>query len=600
MSETPDDEHTASDGQAPEGSQPPAASEPEPVYGVPDDDEAGLAQGLMVSWAEDLAIADVMAAAIRSALHASGHELAAWGEPGGDDVPAMTSPAPGDAGDGSAAPGAGEVAQADQDLDPLGDSELAASCSDQGTVMPLRDLGGHTRLAPGPNLAGSLAGTRPARLDDAALVTSVTGWRKLTSWAQARELEAVAELARRRGVLANHEAGSPAEVDAEFTPDEIAAALTLTQASASFWMDLAITLAGRLPSTLAALRAGRIDLARARLIETYTSVLDDTLATQVEKRVLAKAEGQTTGQLRAALNSAVLAADPKAAERRRRRAEKNARVELTGEPEGTASLGGRFLPPAAATVAWSHVNDLAEALHEAGVPGGIDQLRAKVFLTLLAGCEPPSPPPGGDRDNNDTPGGDGAGGSHTNKGPNADPDAGDVQDNLGDISREEDPDKGDAKESGPDEEDATEEDPAAEDPARQDPAEDDPAEDGATHEDPEAEDPAEENPAEEDPAEEEPKEEEPEEEDLRGRGRPGAARRDRRPVLTVPWRTLAGMCGLPGQLSRLGPIDAAAALALAGAAAADVTCRWSVLVIGTEGQFLTRIPLRARARPPSK
>ena len=69
-----------------------------------------------------------------------------------------------------------------------------------GGALPVEALAGHARLTPGPVLAGWLGGASPAEQDDVALVSSVTGWRKITSWAQAQELAGVAELGRRRGV----------------------------------------------------------------------------------------------------------------------------------------------------------------------------------------------------------------------------------------------------------------------------------------------------------------------------------------------------------------------------------------------------------------
>src|SRR5438046_2235422 len=96
----------------------------------------------------------------------------------------------------------------------------------------------------------------------------------------------------------------------------------LTQGGAEYWMDLAVSLTRRLPATLAALAEGTIDLNRAKLIDQYTSSLDAGLARAVERRVLVRAEHQTTGQLRASLQRAVLAADPAAAERRRQEAQR--------------------------------------------------------------------------------------------------------------------------------------------------------------------------------------------------------------------------------------------------------------------------------------
>jgi Domain of unknown function (DUF222) len=233
-------------------------------------------------------------------------------------------------------------------------------------VLSVAALGGHAIMPPGPDLAGWLACSEATERDDAALVTSITAWRKVTSWAQAQELAAVAELARRRRVAGAVEAGGQdcdraadagdrgpvadvgrcdpdlvAELEAGFAPNEVALALTLTQGGAEYWMDLAVSLAHRLPATLAALGEGAIDLNRAKLIGQYTSSLDAGLAGTVERRVLARAEHQTTGQLRASLQRAVLAADPAAAERRRQEAQQRAWVALFGDHDGTARRSAR-------------------------------------------------------------------------------------------------------------------------------------------------------------------------------------------------------------------------------------------------------------------
>ena len=113
---------------------------------------------------------------------------------------------------------------------------------------------------------------------------------------------------------------------------------------ASAWADLAVQLAWRLPGTGAALAAGTIDLARARLIAEAASPLSDEAARAVEARVLPAAGGQTTGMLRAALRRAVIAADPAGAEERRKDAERRAQVVLYPDQDGTATLAGQRLP----------------------------------------------------------------------------------------------------------------------------------------------------------------------------------------------------------------------------------------------------------------
>jgi hypothetical protein len=86
----------------------------------------------------------------------------------------------------------------------------------------------------------------------------------------------------------------------------------------------------------------------------------------------------------------------------------------------------------------------------------------------------------------------------------------------------------------------------------------------------------------------------------RSDGAPGS-----RAALTVPWRTLAGRCQEPGQLSRIGAITAQTARQLARAAAADPTCEWRVIVAGAGGQLVAVTRIRspghspaASARPP--
>ena len=225
----------------------------------------------------------------------------------------------------------------------------------------------------------------------------MTGWRKLTSWAQAQELAAVAELGRRRGVMDDPELDRDPvrELSAEFAPNEVALALTLTQFAAEWWMSLAVSLSRRLPGTWSALSQGTIDLGRAKLIDAWTTPLDDDLAGAVERKVLVRAGQQTTGQLRASLQRAVISADPAAAERRRTQAEKKARVELAGEDSGTAALSGHNLPAAQASAAWARISRMAEAMKGDGAGGGIDLLRAQVFLGLLLGTLPQPPSPAG-------------------------------------------------------------------------------------------------------------------------------------------------------------------------------------------------------------
>ena len=194
------------------------------------------------------------------------------------------------------------------------------------------------------------------RIDDDCLVGVIRGWRRIASWAMARELAAVAELARRRPADGLPGSGR------EFVADELAVALTLTGRAAQDERDLAWQLAKTLPATLAALGEGQIDLAKARVIAAGTAELEPGHAAAVEAAVLPRAPGWTTGQLRAAVARAVLTADPAAASRQREAAQARAHVSCWTGQAGTAHLEGHDLPPAQTLAADARLGQIARIL----------------------------------------------------------------------------------------------------------------------------------------------------------------------------------------------------------------------------------------------
>ena len=226
-------------------------------------------------------------------------------------------------------------------------------------------------------------GTGLRRLDDQALTGVLRGWRRLGSWAAAMEHAVAAELAERR-IAAAKSAGCWDNEAARYASAEVAAALTLTRSAADCLVARALVLRG-LAGTAAALAAGRIDMPRALVITNGVAGLADELARAVEAEVLDKAPLQTTAELRRAVVRAAMAADPAAADLRREQAEKQARVERWAEPAGTGAIAGRDLPPADAIAAENRISALAAALKSDGAVGGMDLLRAQVFLDLLLG-----------------------------------------------------------------------------------------------------------------------------------------------------------------------------------------------------------------------
>ena len=235
-------------------------------------------------------------------------------------------------------------------------------------------------------------GTEVRSLSEWDLPGVASGYHRLAAWAQARELEAVAEMASRTAARDDH-----VRVDAGGRPDQVTPAagstvgleLVMSHPAAMDWTHLGVTLRWRLSATWAALNAGRIDLSRARLIAEATAPLDDDTARAVEARILPSAGDQTTGQLRAALRQAIIAADPEGAEQRRKDAQRHAKVSLYPDPaDGTATLAGTRLPAVHAAAAMARLTAIARAMKSAGQAGGLDYLRAIALIGLLLGTLP--------------------------------------------------------------------------------------------------------------------------------------------------------------------------------------------------------------------
>ena len=557
-----------------------------PAAGAVDADGEGTPQGLSWSWELDLsALIDSLA---DPALPDAVTSVAASSDDPSARVPSCGAP-------GSAE----EEAEQEAILDEL----LAMDQSGGGKRIPMRALAGRVaeRLAPGPDLTAWLAAAPVAELDDRDLAAVAVSWRRVAAWAQARELAAVAQITSRAAArdekIGTEADGRPVRVPASAAA-EVALELTLSQYSACAWADLAVQLSWRLAATGAALANGVIDLQRARLIAEATSMLSDEKARAVEDKVLPGAGDLTTGMLRSVLRRAVIAADPDGAEERRKEAERQAKVVLYPDEDSTATLTGQRLPAIQAAAAMARITAMAWALKASGAGGGIDLLRAQVYIGLLLdtlplippaeGAPPDDPPP----DDPDSPRPDDPlpGGEHR------DPSSGDLHDGPGAS-----PVDGGAVDGGdvddvppPGDQDA----PCDEDSGPDDGLLGNSGNSGYSDDDDDWPD--------------------------RGPARdwpglpavippafacPGARSSDGRPTssrpaaglldVTVPWQVLAGISSVPGYLGRIGPVTAPQALRLATVAAGDPDAVWRIIVTTSAGQALavTRVP-RLRGRQP--
>ena len=241
-------------------------------------------------------------------------------------------------------------------------------------------------MLPGHGLAEALeqvTSAGHAALDDDALAGVLQGWQRQVAWTQAGLVMAVSALAGRR--LEESERPGSSRV-AEHVRDELAVELTMTGRSAARLLELTARLR-RLDGVHDALLNGAIDWTRACVFTDELAVLDDDAARQIAGSLLDQACGWTTGQLRAALVRAVLAADPGAAQRRKQAGRTDSRVEAWTELSGNAALAGRELRPADVIAIDAQLSADARWLQSHGVPGTICQLRSLAYTTLLSGRE---------------------------------------------------------------------------------------------------------------------------------------------------------------------------------------------------------------------
>ncbi|MDQ2875822.1 MAG: DUF222 domain-containing protein, partial [Actinomycetota bacterium] len=603
-------------------------------------------------------------------------EPAPWRRPADGAPDTQELAAPGAPGDLVSDDHAVDWAEQDEQAGPDGQADgFPAEWADQETILaeeaeawlsgrsrevPLGEAAGRVveSLPPGPDLAGWLAISSLKELESGALPGVAASYRRQASWAQAGELAAIAELAS-RSAAADDKIGVDDEGRPSQVPDEamaqVSLALAMTRFGASWWTDLAVTLTWRLAATGAALAAGDIDLARARLIAEATGMLDGDTARAVETQVLPSAGMDTTSRLRALLRRAVIAADPAGADRRRQEAERRAKVSLYPDQEDTATLAGQNLPGTRAAAAMSRISAMARALKASGAAGGLDLLRAQVFIGLLLGTlpaippapgspsdePPPDEPPPDDGHGDEPPGqsggprrasSDGAGpggrpcggagpGSNSNPGPSpAGPGPGLAGPGpAGPDGRPPGP------VGGPDGEIGTSRGPGGPEPGRPPPASDDDALGPGDSDMPD--DAFSGDPLGGDPAWAEPQAGGQDDDDdwmiinpvsaaswsafpalipPSGAGPGPGPGPDGAPPgsldLIVPWMTVAGCSPEPGYLGRLGPITPTQARELAEAAAGDPAVQWRVILTSPAGQAMavSRIPASSARLVPGR
>jgi hypothetical protein len=245
---------------------------------------------------------------------------------------------------------------------------------------PAEVRGDLTALPPGPALASALAARCPSEVSTAGLVDVIVGCERLARWADAVAAGAVAELSRRP---VYHPAHARDEADElRSAGGEVALALSMAPATGEDRVVTARRLVEEFPATLAALRNGDVDSRRAKLITDVADRAGLPVAGRVEARVLPQAGRRTLGQHRRAVERAILAVDPAAAEHRHARAAAGRRVAFYPLEDDMAALTAELTADGLAAVRAVLDAAAASMKQHPGETRSTDQLRADALVEL--------------------------------------------------------------------------------------------------------------------------------------------------------------------------------------------------------------------------
>jgi len=180
----------------------------------------------------------------------------------------------------------------------------------------------------------------------------------------------------------------------EFFADELALVLNCSRTAATQLWEHATTLRRRLPATWAAVADGWLDWPRARAIAAELGwparESPDDVVAAVERAVLPRATGLSITRLRALVRRELIKADPGAADRRRKKAQRDADVTVRGLGDGMGEVRATMPYPDAAEMR-ATADGHARAAKAAGDARPIGQLRSAALHDLVTRPEQERP-----------------------------------------------------------------------------------------------------------------------------------------------------------------------------------------------------------------
>jgi hypothetical protein len=232
-------------------------------------------------------------------------------------------------------------------------------------------------LEPGPTTMALLCSIELASLDPYDRVLVLRAWERQQAWVMARTQGAILAIT-----------GEVRSSDDDWSREEVACALQLSNDAAGQRIYVARTLARLLPDTLRHLAQGLLGWRHALAIVDACADLDPETAAMVEQRVLKLAGEQTLSGLRGSLRRAVIKVAPLRAAQRCEEAAACRNVELFPMGDGLASLSA-LLPALEAQAAFEALDAVARANKGAtdsnGNKIGLEARRADALVALITG-----------------------------------------------------------------------------------------------------------------------------------------------------------------------------------------------------------------------
>jgi len=264
-----------------------------------------------------------------------------------------------------------------------GTSDAGPGLESPGAAAPWASLEGIEGVPPDGMLALILEHVDVTAVDDDHLVEVVAAWQRLAGWVYLNGALAAAELSRRASM--NPLWSAPAPANQNVAGDELAMRLGWSKPAANRLVRDGRALENELLLTADAVRDGRLDASKLRVVTDRLHGRPGQLAWAVQEQVLPGAQTRTPSQLERDIDRALLEVDPADAAFRLPAAVAKRHVcHPRALPDGMAGIWA-VLPAADAAQVDATLDASARTARVLGDPRTLDQLRADTFVDLATG-----------------------------------------------------------------------------------------------------------------------------------------------------------------------------------------------------------------------